>query len=94
VRVVRGLRRRAVAGLPTSVTYPQTAGQPVPGAERYEYDARGNLSAVVTPRGNRTTYLADALGRETLAGEGGGWLPLGDGRAGPRPHRRGGGIAG
>lgn len=32
-------------------------------AERYEYDAAGNVSAVVTPRGNRTEYLNDNLGR-------------------------------
>jgi RHS repeat-associated protein len=49
-----------------SVTYPQTAGQPAPGVERYTYDANGNLATVTSARGFVTRSLADAIGRDTL----------------------------
>ncbi|HEV7588147.1 MAG TPA: phycobilisome rod-core linker polypeptide, partial [Longimicrobium sp.] len=55
----------AAAGLPISVTYPQTAGQAAPGVERYDYDARGNLAGVTSPLGFRTIFTADLLGRVT-----------------------------
>ncbi|HET7464047.1 MAG TPA: RHS repeat-associated core domain-containing protein [Longimicrobium sp.] len=52
------------AGMVQSVTYP-TVGGTTP-VEQYSYDALGNLSLVVTPRGNRIAYGGDAMGRPVL----------------------------
>ena len=46
------------------IIYPASGGQTP--EESFEYDALGNLSAVVSPKGFRTTYLGDAIGRDTL----------------------------
>lgn len=59
--------RTVVQYLPlTHATAPgmvQSVQAPLTTAEQFEYDAAGNLSAVVSPRGNRVEYLNDALGR-------------------------------
>ena len=47
-------------GLPMSVT------PPLSGAERYAYDALGNLRMVIGAAGDTTRTFADALGRDTL----------------------------
>ncbi|HSU13608.1 RHS repeat-associated core domain-containing protein [Longimicrobium sp.] len=49
-------------GLAASVTQPAAAGNPA-AVESYEYDARGNLSAVVSPLGVRSETLSDEIGR-------------------------------
>jgi RHS repeat-associated protein len=52
--------------LPASTTYPAGAGQSGRTTETYEYDARGNLSAVQSHLGIRTESKADELGQDTL----------------------------
>jgi RHS repeat-associated protein len=52
----------AAPGLAASVTQPAAGGNPA-ATESYEYDARGNLSAVVSPLGVRSEVLTDELGR-------------------------------
>ena len=52
--------------LPASTTYPAGTGQSGRTTETYEYDARGNLSAVQSHLGFRTESVADELGQDTL----------------------------
>ena len=52
--------------LPASTTSPAGAGQSGRTTETYEYDTRGNLSAVQSHLGIRTESKADELGQDTL----------------------------
>lgn len=50
-----------------SVTSPIATGQSTAPVERFEYDAVGNLSAIVSPKGYRTAIANDVLGRPVRA---------------------------
>jgi len=49
-------------GLPSGVTLPPVGSQAA-AIEQYEYDALGNMSATVSPRGYRSLMISDAIGR-------------------------------
>jgi RHS repeat-associated protein len=49
-------------GMPSAVTLPAVGSQAA-AAERYEYDALGNLNATVSPRGYRSLVVSDPIGR-------------------------------
>ncbi|HEU0051971.1 MAG TPA: RHS repeat-associated core domain-containing protein, partial [Longimicrobium sp.] len=50
----------------TAPGLPSGTKPPLSGLETYEYDGYGNLGAVVSPLGFRTTSVADRIGRDTL----------------------------
>jgi RHS repeat-associated protein len=53
-------------GLVETVKYPRGSGQATAPVDSFKYDTRGNLTATVSPLGQRTTMELDALGRATV----------------------------